>query len=426
MSSVNAYSFSPHAVQRWTDAQQAMRTSFNRSVLAREDAAAAEHSGLSANFSAASRRLARELHASRDAAAEQRNAVFAQARQILTRMAELKEVSIDTDETSRSAYDDEFTQLQSDLLSLGEQLGEGNPLLHGAEGAPEAGETAAADTDAQGGPVAQHAFTDDFSTADNWESSDGELSVSDGTFYPNAAGGFGAVQGKQSFSGAMEVKFDLFLPGANDSLDLTIGGTTISNLTDSLNTNKWQQHSVRIVYDGVDSAATYVDGADTPADVRSGLGSLSGVLGFANFGEGSARLRDFSLRTIDSEEAAAATAAAAATNAAAIAIDEQQDEFEQSGAGLVVEAGSLDEVQVEDFTAAMEELDAYREDNSSTPVEADPEATEQIDDPDAHLAELAQVEEANELLRQEILIDSASAFLAQANVDGETAFRLLG
>lgn len=304
---------------------------------------------------------------------------------ILARVGELTEqnAAADAAEGETTEAEAEFAQLQQEAAVL-------NRATTGAGGA---------------GPRVS-SLVDDFSTLDNWESTAGSAAVGDGNLLVNAGGYYGAAQSKATVGGAMEIKFDLFLPGAIDSLDLSIGGTTISNLTDTLNTTKWNWHSVRIVYDGSDTASTYLDGSDTAADTKSGLGSLQGGIGLANLGLGSALIRNFSL-----------TATSTGTT------------DEESSLAAIVGAQDLDGVDAETVTDAMDELAAAQAENQAaidaTAAEVDGLAEE---DTSMEAAVVATPEEAIDFTaqaRQEILQDASEAIASQANFMDEAVLALL-
>lgn len=373
------------------------------------------------NFSAAAQRLADGFDTQSEATRlQQQDQALQQAAALLSRIDELKSLHDDptASDEARAAYEEEFNQLQSDLSSLSGTTIDGQPLFSTDEenpatdapaGTDEAEGTSDATTVADAGTASEFAtsFSDDFSNTDKWVSTYSEMSVSNHTFYPTS-GSFGAVQTKQSFRGAMEIKFDLFLPGASDSLDVSVGETHLSNLTDTVNTNKWQWHSVRIAYDGAGNSATYVDGSDTAADTQSGLDPASGQLSLTNFGLGSAWIRNFSV------SASGEPAAAPAPSAADVASVAQADEL-----------ATLDSQTIDDATQHIADLqdanDAALAELSDTTSAVNP-----TDENDPALTSLSEAEDLTQQTTQEILQNSTAAFLAQANLDEESVLTLLG
>lgn len=365
-------------------------------------------------FSQASQRLAASLAGQGSPLAtneEPAAGALQHATTLLTRMSELKSLHEDesTTDEDRSAYEEEFSQLQDSLTSLG--LGLFDPRAGEAEDNADAGtELASPETP---GPLD---FTDDFTSADNWLSTNGDLSVSDQTLYPNAAGGFGSIQSRQSFNGnsSFEVNFDLYLPGAADSLELSLGGAVLSNLTDGANISKWGWHSVRIAVDGNGQASTYVDGSDEAADTRSDLGGISGTLGLANYGEGSARIRNFSLKGT----AVVPPATVDDATASASVVDDS------SSASEVVDAEDLASLDAGTIADALDEVAAQQAESESAVDATD------ASDPLAAAADAilnaTDADEATYLARQSILLDSGLAFAAQANLDQEAALYLVG
>ncbi len=403
------------ASNRLSVSNQCLQRSLNRIARASQnDPRANDDSGQAANFSfsAASRWLAAQSAAADHASQRSGDQNLQQAATILSRIGELKTLTDDpeTSDSERTDYEDEFSQLQDTLLALGNDTfavrrssaNEDSSAETTDNSATEA--TDAAATEAQGAS-ASTTFTDDFSTADNWYSTSGDISVSDHTLYPNAAGGFGSIQSNQSFSGACEIKFDLYLPGACDSLDVSIGDSKLSNLTDTANISKWGWHSVQISYDGKGTASTYLDGSDTAADTQTDIGAASGQLGLANLGLGSARIQNFSITTT----------AVSSTSL---------DEGAINSVSSVASADDLASLDASTVAEALDEVAAYQTDGAT---EGDPLGDVSLD-PSAEEAEIATADEAEEYTasaRRDILMENSDALLAQANVSEETALCLL-
>lgn len=375
-------------------------------------------------ISATTQRLAGSLDPQNAATRlHQQDGVLQHAAALLSRIDELKSLhhAPESTEETRAAYEDEFSQLRADLRSLGSTHISGAPLI-----SPDPANTALAseETDAPATDTTNEAteaaandsvpaddfvtsFQDDFSTAENWTSLYSTLSVSDHTFYPTA-GSFGAVQTKQSFRGAMEIKFDLFLPGAVDSLDVSVGDTHLSNLTDSTNISKWQWHSVRIAYDGAGNAATYLDGADEAADTQTGLAPAAGRLSLTNLGLGSAWLRNFSV-SATGEDMAASIASAADLAA-------------------VAHADDLANLDAENIAAATQHIATLQDANDAALAQLSlaTETVNATDENDPPIDSGHDADELTALTTQEILQNSGLAFLAQANLDEENVLTLLG
>lgn len=418
MPSLQATSVSPVNHARWADTVALTRATWTRESRPIEAPAAPWQE----RFAAASQRLADHSLQEETSALQQRQAALQQAADLLARIGELQALAVgESDAESRGAYEAEFAEKQEQLLALTDA--EGEPLFAGS--ALQSEEPAAIDGEAAeptdaAAPTAFEPFRDDFSTAENWVSEAGVLSVRDGTLYPLETG-FGAVRSRREFSGPLEIKFDLFLPGAADSLNLSLGGAVLSNLTDSVNISKWEQRSVRIVYDGVDRAATYLDGAEEAVDVRSGIGGLAGALGLENYGLGSARLRNFEINRPSAEATVALQSAAAEVLS--------DDEIETDALASLAEAEELADVGVETLEAAMEEIQEQQSENADAlaALAAQPETALVSDDAAAEsVDELAAAEAAAEMARQEILLEGAAVLVAQANLDERDVWALLG
>ncbi|MCX6956430.1 MAG: hypothetical protein NTV51_30220 [Verrucomicrobia bacterium] len=426
MSSINQLHRNPgQDAYGLSSASPSPRRGLNQLIASAPDGSADPSAALSvaATFSPSSRRLAAGLPTP-DPAASPASPVGAlkHAAGLLARIGELKSLHDDASasDEDRATYQDEFSQLQQQLTALGLDVFQGQPRSVGTKPSPLQVSEPSADTPADAitaadpGPLE---FTDDFSSAANWTSASGELSVSDHTLYPNANGGFGSIQSQQSFSGAMEIKFDLYLPGANDSLDLSLGDTKLSNLTDSTNISKWGWHSVRIAYDGAGNAATYLDGSDTAADTQSGLAPASGQLGLANLGEGSARLRNFSLQgtvvvppVLDDE-----TTESSGADASESPADTDAPDLATLDAGAIA--------------AAQDNLAAQQAEADAAAIPSDPAPLSGADPLTAAAASIADAADAGEitrLIRESMLLESGLALSSQANVNPESALQLLG
>lgn len=366
--------------------------------------------GTASQLSASAQRLVSDFAAQDDLSRLQhQDATLHQVSTLLSRLSELK--SLDTDpaasDTDRAGYQTEFASLQEQLSTLAEEPFNGNPLIH----SPLARTTTPhLDATAENSSLEYATtFADDFSNADHWESTASELSVSDHTFYPTS-GSYGAVQTKQAFSGAMEIQFDLFLPGTVDSLDVSVGDTHLSNLTDALNINKWEWHRVRIAYDGAGTAATYLDGSDTAADTQTGLTPASGRLSLANLGLGSAWIKNFSVTATGTGPAAPATTSPA------------------SPLSDVIDASDLHRLDAQSLDDAAEEIARLQADNDEemNPLTSASGQTADTAETEDSLTDGDQAVALTEFTRQQILQDSMSVLLAQANVDGGSALLLLG
>lgn len=426
MPALDASSFSPLRNHAWEDRISFARAAWSRTADA-DETSAGPATDWQDRFAAASERWADNSRQEEVSGLQQRAATLQQAADLLARISELQALAADpaADEEARATYETEFAERQAQLRALGDESGES--LFAGSALAAEEG--LGASSAATGEDDAFESFRDDFTTAEAWQSTVGEFSVSDGTFFPIATG-YGAVRTQREFSGPLEIKFDLFLPGAGDSLELSVGGATLARLADGENLAKWEQRSVRIVYDGAGSAATFLDGSDVAADVQSGLGELAGALELVNYGLGSAQLRNFEINRPADEALAGVQAAAAVTDADEVVPADAVEEPVEAALTALTEADELVEVDPEILEAAMEEIRA-QEAETRDALDALTDETPAVADETAPAGEAetfddaASVEEAVDAARQEILLESATAFVAQANLDERNVWALL-
>jgi hypothetical protein len=299
---INSHWSSCQSFPELADVQQSLFRSLNRASRTENDSGA---SGDAARIADSARRLgANQTRSEPVSGLSLPRALLHETAQTLRRMGELKSRYDDpaTSDPDRAVYAEEFGRMQFDLFESTTRRADGpkgKPLLFEDHESGEVTGRLQFDEETPGSTGSRVSvatvFTDDFSNADNWVSRHGSVAVSDNTLLPNAGGRFGAVESKKQFSGAFELTFDLDLSGAVASLDICLGGATLSHLADPENATKWGWHSVRIAYDGAGHAATYLNGSDTAADTQSGFEPAVGALSLANYGEGSARIRNFSL-----------------------------------------------------------------------------------------------------------------------------------
>lgn len=336
---------------------------------------------------------------------------------VLAHLAALKEQAASAGgQEGADARQEEFLRLRTELAALHEQGFQGQPLLFDGPAAEE--ESGAlqiltpAEIEARREIEHRHLLADDFATLDHWRTLSGRARAVGGSLRMNEGGLHGAVESLGSFRGGLEIEFALYLPGATDSLEVTLGGVTLSNLTDTRNISKWGWHQVRIAYDGRGGVATYVDGAEAPAETRTGLGELSGPVALSNVGLSSALVRHFEVKTLAQEHSL-------------------KEEDKQSGLEKIIAAATLEELTAGELVRAREALSDLLVAEARPPATrpgAPREATGAMSGelmPEFRLRQLDEAAEATEIARQEILLADTAAFLAQANIIGPSALRLL-
>lgn len=332
--------------------------------------------------------------------------VMKAAGKVLERIGELKTLASDPTKNSSDLanYNEEFVALQAQLTSLGSEKFNGIDLFGSATMSVGASADANGSTIAVGGvnlldAPAFSPFTDDFDDFSNWTALSGSPGVSSNTLYPADS-----VRTNQSFSGPMEINFDLYISGSFDSVDLSLGSDTLSSLMDGVNASKWAWHSVKIVFDGTGNASSYLDGSNSAADTQSGIGATSGQIKIDNSGAGSSLIRNFS---VESTETAGNTYS-------------------------VTDATDLQSLSLTTITSALQDVATFRATNGAQQARlgfaAEVLATNKanVEAANSRIIDVDVAEESTQLARYNILVQAGTAMLGQANQSAQSALRLIG
>lgn len=331
------------------------------------------------------------------------------AGKVMERIGELKTLYLDPTKNSDDLanYQAEFSQLQTQLTSLGDETFNGVSLFGStslsisvtAEGA--SGSSVAFGAAALMGTAAPPIFSDDFSDLSQWPVQMGTPSVAGNVL--SLDNGEGIVT-SQTFSGAFEVSFTVQLSGASSQVQLGfVGGGVASDLSYGGLINDTSSHSVRVVFDGTGNASTYLDGSSTAAQTQGGLTANALVL--QNTSGGISSISDLSV-----------------TDGSATPSD----------TATVANASSLGALNLSDVTAALQQIATLRASNGAeqsrlqfasevlTVNKANIEAA------NSRLSDVDVAQESTALARYNILVQSGTAMLSQANQSSQTALRLLG
>lgn len=332
------------------------------------------------------------------------------AGKVMSRIGELK--TLYTDPTKNgddlANYQAEFRELQTQLTSLGSESFNGVNLFGSAglslavtaEGST--GATVSFGAAALMGVAANPIFSDDFSDLSQWPIGSGSPSVAGNELVLESGE---AISSSQAFGGVFEVNFTVQLsgPGAQVRLGF-LGGGVSSELEYGGLINDTAAHSVRVVFDGTGSASTYLDGSSTVAQTRSLLSDNIGLV-LENMGTSTGYVSDFSAN--DGTGTASSTA-------------------------TVANAADLGALNLSDVTAALQQIATLRASNGAeqsrlqfasevlTVNKANIEAA------NSRLSDVDVAQESTALARYNILVQSGTAMLSQANQSSQTALRLLG
>jgi flagellin len=334
---------------------------------------------------------------------------------ILGRIGELKTLYADPTKNSSDLanYDVEFVQLQAQLSSLSGRQFNGTSLFGST--------TMSVPTDADssshvtfGGTdllrsTPTPAFTtlsDNFANLGNWSdvSSGGGSSATASNILSlsSGAGGTGAVQSAQSFSGPFDVNLDVRFTGSGGTFSVQLGGSTLLSYVAS-DTNS---HSLKIRFDGNGNAAGYLDDSSTAFATTSDIVASSGSLELSHTGgTNGAEIQSFSIASTATDGSATADVSTA------------------------LNLGALD---LSTITSATQEVASYRADNGGLQSrlgfagEVLTINRANVAAANSRISDVDVAEESTRLARYSILMQNSIAMLAQANESAQLVLKLIG
>ncbi len=328
------------------------------------------------------------------------------AGKVLSRIGELK--TLYNDPTKNSAdlanYQAEFAQLQTQLTSLGNEKFNGKALF-GATGLTVpvtedgAGSIAIDGVELTGTP-AFPTLSDNFSNLSNWtdDSFGGSAYVAGNEL--NLDGSFGIVTTNQTFSDPFEINLEYQSKNIGDIFSVWLGdaGTIIG----SANPGDTAWHSMRITFDGTTTNA-YIDGSASPA-MSTTPSPASGPIQLSSNAANGVRVRNFSIESTDG--AGAISDVTSAADLASLSLSSVSTAIQN-----IAKNRSTNGAQQSRLQFAAEVLSVNKAN-----IEA---ANSRIMDVDV-------AEESTTLARYNILVQSGTAMLSQANQSAQMALRLLG
>jgi len=328
---------------------------------------------------------------------------------VLTRIGELKTLYADPTKNAsdRGNYNAEFKQLQTQLTSLSQASFNGISLF-GSSGlsvgltAESNGSTASIGAVDLMGGTGTTLFSDDFSDIDlsNWFNSSA-----------GAAGNVLTVAGQpgvdtlQTFSGALDVTFNVQLPAASAQIALYFNGTLASQLVAGTDLTDTASHTVKVSLDGAGNAKTYLDGSATAEQTQTGVSTGTGTLGLGDADTNPAQVTSFNV----------STGTGTPTNIANVA-----------------GATDLGSTNLSTMTSALQEVATFRANNGASQSRlgfaTDVLTTNRanIQAANSRIADVDVAEESTRLARYNVLTQAGSAMLAQANQSTQAALKLLG
>lgn len=327
---------------------------------------------------------------------------------VLNRISELRTLYADPTKNANDLanYQAEFSQLQTELTSLGSEKFNGISLFGDTGLSVPTTEDGTSTVTTSAVPLLGTptfaTFTDNFADLSNWT----DNSFGGGSRYLNGSSmdlyggviGTGAATSIQSFSGAFHLTMNLNISGGAHFFDMTLGGTTILSADGISNAGS---NTVVVDYDGIDTVTTTVNGVTSS---QSGLGVLSGQIGMSNSPNGDALISNFQISSTSSSGNVAA----------------------------ITSASSLGSVSLASITSAIADVATYRSTNGAQQSRlqfADEVLSvnkANIEAANSRISDVDVAEESTALARYNILVQSGAAMLSQANQSAQMALRLLG
>jgi flagellin-like hook-associated protein FlgL len=327
---------------------------------------------------------------------------------VLNRIGELKTLSLDPTKNASDIanYDAEFTQLRTQLTSLGSETFNGIALFGSSTLSVATTEDAATTVTVGGANVLGTALfptlTDNFANLNNWT----DQSSGGGARYLNGSsmdlwgnvGGTGAASSIQSFSGPFHLSMGLNITGGNHTFTMKLGGTTILTANGLSNAGS---NTVTVDYDGSGTVTRSINGVVT---TLTGVGTLSGNIAMSNTPNGDAQISSFQM---------------ASTSAT-------------GGVSAATNASNLASLSISGLSTALQNVASMRADNgaqqSRLGFAAEVLTTNKanIEAANSRIIDVDVAAESTQLARYNVLTQAGTAMLSQANQSTQIALKLLG
>jgi flagellin len=346
--------------------------------------------------------------------AQTQDGALAVAGSILDRISELATLYQDpTKNTSDLAnYNDEFTQLQSELTAIGGEtfngislFGSGNLTVATTDDLGAAGAVTVAQQNlmATGGFAT---FSDNWANLNNWTpdiSGGGTASVSGNQLHLATNTADVNITSNAAYSGPFQVAANFNVSGGNAGMTVSYGGTQLADL-ESLTYSG--THSLRIDVDASGNSSVYVDGTLVPSQGQTGVDTSSPnhlVLDFNSAGSGSAQV--------------------GAISVSSLATGGNTDQ--------VATATSLGSLSLSTITDALQDVAAMRAKNGAEQSRLNFASTllttnqTNLQSAISNISDVDVAAETTNLAKWNVLIQAGTSMLTQANQSAQMALKLI-
>lgn len=329
---------------------------------------------------------------------------------ILNRISELETLYQDPTKntTDLANYDSEFSQLNHELNSLGGQTFNGVSLFGTGTltvaTTDDLGTSGAVDVSQQAllGSSVFAAFSDDFANLNNWTTT-GNAAVGGNNLVLGGSDDYSTATTKESFAGSLQINFSLNVPGSGDSVGVTLGGQDLADFMGAVTINRHQLYNVQIDVDSSGTATTYLDGSSTPFSTQSDISLSGGAIAFSDVGLGGASIGAFSVTSTGTA----------------------------GGISAVTSATSLADLSISDITGAIQNVATMRAQNGAEQSRLDFASTlltttqTNLQSAISNISDVDVAQETTNLARWNVLVQSGSSMLTQANQSNEIALKLI-
>ena len=335
---------------------------------------------------------------------------------ILDRISELKTLYQDPTKNSsdQANYNDEFTQLQAELTSLGSEtfngislFGTGSLSVDTTEDLGAAGAVAVAQQDLLGSPDFA-TFSDDFSSLGNWTITNSgfspSASVSGNNLDLSVDTGSVTATSTPRFSGAFRIATTFTVGGTNGLLQVKYGGTQLASFS-SLDTSG--SHTLRIDVDASGNSTVSVDGTADPFQFQSGLSTATAAAVALKLGGAGGGTGQFGPITVTSLAASS------------------------SNTNQVAAASSLGGISLSTITNAIQDVATMRAQNGAEQSRlnfASTLLTTNQTNLQSAISTISDVDVASEttrLAKWNVLVQAGTSMLTQANQSAQIALKLI-
>jgi flagellin len=243
---------------------------------------------------------------------------------ILDRISELTTLYNDPTKNSSDLanYNDEFTQLQSELTAIGGEtfngislFGSGSLTVDATDDLSSAGAVTVTQQNLLNPGAGFSTFSDNWANLNNWTadtSGGGTAGVSGNQLDLSASTQDVNLTSKASYSGPFQITSNFNLTGSNAGLTVTYGGRQLADLEAGTYTGS---HSLQVEVDASGTSSVYVDGTLDPSQSLSGVDTSSPnpiVLDFDSAGPATATVGPITVSSLatggNTEQVATATA----------------------------------------------------------------------------------------------------------------------